>query len=83
MASAMKKIQGKKENKAEKIDEKSPVRSKTLNMTVNEGLKNEVQLGGRLKVEKERNHLGSDDLSRQRRSRVRVETCRGYLKLKY
>lgn len=66
MASAMKKIQGEKENKAEKIDEKGPVRSKTLNMTVNEGLKNEVLLGERPKVEKERNHLGSDDLSRER-----------------
>lgn len=56
---------GEKEN-AEKINEKCPVRSTTLNMTVNEGLKNEVILGERPKVEKGRNHLGSEDLSRQR-----------------
>lgn len=55
-----------KENNAEKIDEKCSARSTTLNMTVNEGLKNEVILGERSKVEKGRNHLGSKDLSRQR-----------------
>lgn len=42
------------------------MRSTTLNMTVNEGLKNEVILGEKPKVEKGRNHLGSEDLSRQR-----------------
>lgn len=66
----MKKIQVanamKKENNAEKIDGKCPGRSTTLNLTVNESLKNEVILGEKPRVEKGRTQLGSEDLSRQR-----------------
>lgn len=65
------------EKNAERIDEKCQgvVRAEILNMTVNEDLKKEGYTWETSIIEKGGDHLGIEDLPRQRISKVRVEGC--------